>query len=247
MTAQNNYQLSIIMKYDFHIHTALSPCADDDMTPNNIVNMAVLCGLDIIAVTDHNSCLNARAVINAAAGKNIIVLPGIEVQTQEEIHVLCLFTNIDNAEKFGAYVDAHLPNVKNKPEIFGKQMLFDMHDNCIGQHQKLLSNSTDISIDEIFDIVKSYGGAAIPAHVTRPSNSVISVLGSIPKNLPVSAVEISAKTYSKIIDDIRFREYNIIVNSDSHSLEMLCESGVNEIEKEKLQKLLNATGETVCL
>ena len=108
--------------YDFHIHTALSPCGDDDMTPNNIINMAALKGLDAIAITDHNCALNVRACCECGKAAGLIVVPGMEVETSEEVHVVCLFDDVDKAEKFGEYVSGHIPPIKNRIDIFGEQL-----------------------------------------------------------------------------------------------------------------------------
>jgi len=117
---------------DLHIHTALSPCADQDMTPNNIVNMALLKGLDVISITDHNSCDNVAAVMKAAEGK-ILVLPGIEVQTREDIHLLCYFESIETLKDFDCELRSHLYKLDNRPEIFGHQYIMDHRDRIIGE------------------------------------------------------------------------------------------------------------------
>lgn len=102
------------LTYDFHIHTCLSPCADDDMTPTNIVMMAALKGLDVIAITDHNTCKNCKASIEIGKKNDILVLPGMELTTSEEVHVICLFADLEDAMRFDTYVYERLIKVKNK-------------------------------------------------------------------------------------------------------------------------------------
>ena len=174
---------------DLHIHTALSPCGDNNMTPNNIVNMAKLKGLGVIAITDHNSCENVKSCISAASETNLIVIPGMELQTREDIHVVCLFNSIDKAYTFQDYVNKHLPNIKNRPDIFGEQIVFDKNDNIIGYNEKMLLTSTDISFDEAFEAVKNLNGVFIPAHVDRQSFSILYSLGFIPDYLPIKLLE----------------------------------------------------------
>ncbi|MDR2932189.1 MAG: PHP domain-containing protein, partial [Oscillospiraceae bacterium] len=105
------------LRYDFHLHSCLSPCGDNDMTPCNIVNMAKLLELDIIALTDHNTTGNCRAAMAAGAKIGLVVVPGMELCTAEEIHAVCLFPDIDSAERFDAMVRPGIPPIKNKPDI----------------------------------------------------------------------------------------------------------------------------------
>ena len=168
--------------YDLHIHSCLSPCGDDDMTPPNIANMAALLGLDLIAVTDHNSCRNAGAVMEAARmlGLPLRVLPGMEVTTAEEVHVVCLFPELAAAQAAGEEVEAALLPVKNKPEIFGHQWILGPGEERLGELETLLINATRLSIDEMPGFAKKYGGVAFPAHIDRTSNSVFANLGYFP-------------------------------------------------------------------
>ena len=175
---------------DLHIHSALSPCADDDMTPNNIVNMAQLKNLDAISVTDHNSCDNVEAIIKVADSR-ILVLPGMEVQTKEEVHLLCYFKNVDKLLNFGERIKSKLPNIANVPQLFGNQLIMDAEDKIIGEREEMLISSADLSIDQVLDEVRSRDGVVVPAHIDRPSYSIISQLGFIPKNFSTGMVEVS--------------------------------------------------------
>ncbi len=168
--------------YDLHIHTALSPCGDDDMTPNNIVNMALLCELDVIAVTDHNSTANCEAVVNAAQGTGLTVLCGMELCTSEEIHVVCLLPDVDAARYFGNYVKSRSLPVKNRSDIYGRQLLMDAQDNIVGEEQTLLLTAADISVTNLHHILYHYGGVAVPAHIERESYGMLSVLGTVPQD-----------------------------------------------------------------
>ena len=207
--------------YDFHIHSALSACADDDMTPGNIVNMARLKGLDVIAVTDHNSVRNAGAAVRAGERVGLHVLPGMEVQTAEDVHVLCLFPALEAAEEVAVYIYKNLPDIKNRADIFCRQLLFDDEDNVVGEEERMLANSAGVSMDRLFDAVLGVGGVCVPAHIDRPSYSVISNLGFFPPDLPTGYVEISGNP-----DDAfgnMYENYGILRNSDAHSLGAISE------------------------
>jgi PHP family Zn ribbon phosphoesterase len=206
---------------DLHIHTALSACADDDMTPNNIVNMSVLKELDIIAVTDHNTSKNAEVVMECAKGKDLIVIPGMELETREEVHVVCLFPSLKAAHDMDTLVSSKLPDLKNRPEIFGRQVLFDKNDNNIGFDERLLSTAVNISIAEAKEEVEKRGGIVFPAHINRPSFSILSNLGFIDETLGFKAIE----TYGnddKIINKYSDK-YIILQNSDAHKLSDILE------------------------
>ena len=214
--------------YDLHIHTALSPCADDDMTPNDIVGMAFLNGLDIIAITDHNSLANARSVIKAARshaqarpGQPLIVLPGIEVTTAEEVHVLCLFSDFDAAYGFETELISYFSPLANRVDIFGQQLLCDENDNITGSVDRMLIASTSVSFDELYIMTQKHDGAFIPAHVDRDSFSVISNLGFLPPHLKINTVEVSPGGLEAGYDRENaglFPNSRMIFSSDAHHL-----------------------------
>lgn len=212
--------------YDLHIHSCLSACASDDMTPNNIVNMAKLSGIDVIAVTDHNSCLNCRAVVNAGKKIGILVVPGMELCTSEEIHVICLFKEVSYAEKFSEYVYTKIDDIKNDAKIFGNQIIMDLDDRYISCEERLLLNATKISINEVLAIVKEYNGTAFLPHVDRNSFSIISSLGGIPRDLKFSTAEVTNNVNIDYFKSLypELMDMNIIRNSDSHSLESIAEN-----------------------
>lgn len=211
--------------YDLHIHSALSPCGDNEMTPNNIVNMSLLKGLDIISITDHNSAKNLPAIFEVAKDKEIIIIPGIEVNTKEEVHLLCYFPSLDAAMSFDKYLESYLPQILNNKEIFGEQLILNSQDKIIGQIDNLLINALHLSIDEVFSLVKKWEGEVIPAHIDRDSYSIISNLGFIPSHLPISTLELSSnvndkdfKTWSK-----KYKGFRFIQSSDAHFLEKILE------------------------
>jgi len=213
--------------YDLHIHSALSPCAGDDMTPNDIVGMAILNGLDLISVTDHNSLSNVESVIKAAKAahehheKELIVLPGIEVSTAEEVHTLCLFSNIESALSFEAELTPFFSLLANRIDIFGNQILFDHEDQAVGELERMLIAPSTITFDDLHKLAYKHGGAFIPAHIDRSSFSVISNLGFIPPHLEINTVEISPLGAENGFDKHNaglFGSRTTIFSSDAHQL-----------------------------
>ena len=210
-----------MLYYDFHIHSVLSPCGDNDMTPNNIVNMAAICGLDAIAVTDHNSVGNVRAAIAAGKKTGVAVIPGMEVETEEEVHILTLYPSPEAAEEAAKEVYKALPDIKNRPEIFGDQLYMDENDEIIGTEEKLLVSATALSVYDIFGLAQKFGGIAVPAHIDRTSYSIISNLGFIPPDISAPALEITESGREKLMPDYPGRI--ILTNSDAHYLENIAE------------------------
>lgn len=207
--------------YDLHIHSSLSPCADNDMTPNNIVNMSILKGLDIIAITDHNSCANVKEIMSCAENTPLLVIPGMEVETTEEIHVVCLFPDSESAIEMQRIVYSSLPNLKNRENIFGEQLILDSNDELTGKEDRLLLTSTSISINEVFEIVNNkLHGFAIPAHIDRQANSLLSTFGVIPEDIYIPCVEISDKiTENSLLEkELKQKNIKIIRSSDAHYL-----------------------------
>ena len=181
------------MKYavDLHLHSCLSPCGDELMTPNNIVNMAYLKGLDMIAVCDHNTARHLPAIKKVADAVGVGLLPGMELTTQEEVHLLAYFRTVEQAVEFSNVIYPHLPPIKNKPAIFGEQQELDEDDEPAGTEEKLLISALDLSIDDLVPMILERGGLAIPAHINRGSNGLLQALGFIPPHLQFSALEVS--------------------------------------------------------
>lgn len=211
--------------YDLHLHSCLSPCGDEDMTPNNIVNMAMLLGYQIIALTDHNSCLNVNAAVQVGRRAGITVVPGMELCTEEEAHVVCLFPTAEDAMNFHAYVAEHSMKIRNKPEIFGRQLILDDQDEIIGEEPNLLIGAAQISVNEVFNLARSYNGTAFPAHVDKNAYSVIASLGAIPPEAGFRAAEISKNgNIEKLFQtNPELKDKILLFNSDSHYLENMPE------------------------
>ncbi|MBO4940872.1 MAG: PHP domain-containing protein [Clostridia bacterium] len=209
--------------YDLHIHSCLSPCGDEDMTPNNIVNMSYLKGLDIIAVTDHNSAGNVRAVCNAAKGK-IKVVPGIEVTTSEEVHVLCYFGSVEAAEDMGEFLKTNMSGIKNNVEIFGRQLLLNEEDEIVGEEENLLISAVNLDIYDVERETHKRGGIFVPAHIDRSSYSITANLGFLPPDLNADAIEITESGLN--IYKEKYQDFTIITDSDAHFLENISEKNV---------------------
>ena len=230
--------------YDFHIHTALSPCAEEEMTPNNIVNMAVLNGLDLIAVTDHNSAKNLPAVFACAQTKPLVLVPGIEVESAEEVHISCLFPQVEAALEMGQLVEGHLLPMKNNKEVLGPQYLFDADDNIIGEEERMLLFATDLPAEEVFAAARSLGGCAWFSHVDRDSYSVLSVLGALPAGLVTGVVEATDSPYGRKFVSSRqdLKNKEVLYSSDCHRLKDMSR-GTNVISLSEERNQL--TAETV--
>ena len=175
--------------YDFHIHSCLSPCGDDDSTPNNIVNMALIKGLNAIAVSDHNTGRNCPAVMAVGKKSGLVVLPAMELTTSEDIHILCLFEEYADLERLEEHLQKTRLKIRNKREIFGKQQILNENDEPVGEIEDLLIVSSGISVEEVAKLVKGYGGIPIPAHVDKQSNGLIGVLGAFDRSLGFELVE----------------------------------------------------------
>ena len=223
---------------DFHIHTALSPCGDADMTPNNIVNMAIIKGLDAIAITDHNSVENALACMEVGEESGLLVIPGMELQTREEVHVVCLFPDIESALVFQDFVYSKLPPLKNNVKLFGEQLVLDKNDEIICHNDRLLLSSADMTLREAFNKVNELKGAFIPAHIDRDAFGIINNLGFIPDDIRISTLEYkSAEGLRRLIKSgIVKNKYNFIQSSDAHYLQDISERQ-NEMEVDELKAI----------
>lgn len=211
----------IPLYYDLHIHSCLSPCGDDDMTPANIAGMAAVKGLDVIALTDHNSCKNCPAILKHGEEYGITVIPGMELTTAEEVHVVCLFPALDDAMAFDGYVYERLLPIKNREDIFGKQQIMDADDQVTGNVERLLIGATDISFDQVFGLVESYRGIAYPAHIDKSTTSLLSNLGFVPPDSSFTCAEISTFDHLHQIQKEHpyFLQCKMLSSSDAHYLE----------------------------
>lgn len=209
--------------YDLHIHSCLSPCGDNDMTPDSIAGMGKLNGLDIMALTDHNTLKNCPAFFKAAYRHGIIPVAGTELTTAEDIHAVCLFPTLSGAMEFENVLESKRIKIKNRPDIFGEQRITDENDNITGYDDYLLINATALSLEEVPQAAEEYGGVCFPAHIDRQSNGLLAVLGFFPEKPYFPSAEVNdgenaaeyAEKYGK----------KIITSSDAHYLWDINERG----------------------
>lgn len=175
------------------MHTCLSPCSELDMTPREIVNLSVAKGLDIIAVTDHNSAENVEAAKKAAEGTGLTVLAGMEITTSEEVHILALFERRDHAVLMQDIVFENLPSGENDERLYGHQVIVNENDEVMGFNKRLLIAATNLDARTILDLINSFSGISIASHIDREAFSVLSQLGFIPEELRFDAVELSPR------------------------------------------------------
>jgi predicted metal-dependent phosphoesterase TrpH len=203
---------------DLHVHTVVSPCGAVEMIPPLIVRDALKKGINLIAITDHNSSANVEAVQKAAEGTELTVLPGMELQTREEVHLLCLFDSLAQIESWQTLVDGQLPPLENNIEYFGEQFVVDETGEFIRRETQLLITSADLSLKQAVDGILELGGMAIPAHVNRKTFSLIANLGFVPTDLTVDALEISRHTSPADAREQypQLRDYVLLQNGDVH-------------------------------
>jgi predicted metal-dependent phosphoesterase TrpH len=206
---------------DLHLHTVLSPCAEVEMTPPLIVRRACQLGLGLIAVTDHNASLNAAAVMEAARTTGLAVLPGMELQTREEVHMLCLFDSLHRCQQWQNEVWARLPQLENRDEVFGPQFVVDASGDWIRTESRLLATSADLSLEAAVARVHQLGGIAIPSHIDRPSFSLLTNLGFVPEELEADALEVTSRFRPDPTSPLwgRMKGWPLVVNGDAHRLE----------------------------
>lgn len=208
---------------DLHVHTCLSPCAEEEMSPLAIVMQAKKKGLDIIGICDHNSTKNVGAVRQAGQHEALAVIGGIEVCSKEEVHILCLFDGEQSLQEMQLLIDQNLHG-ENNPDLFGQQCVCDECDAILGRETKLLIGATELSVEEIVENVHQLGGLAIASHVDRDSFSMFSQLGFVPEGLQIDALEISPQ---HSVAEVRrclpqIRDYPLVGFSDAHRLEEIC-------------------------
>jgi len=189
------------------------------MIPPLIVQEALERGIRLIAITDHNATGNIRAVIEAARGTDLIVLPGMELQTREEVHLLCLFETLEQAEAWQKVVDSLLPNLANKPDFFGEQFIVDESGEFVRREERLLIVSADIGLDEAAEQVGALGGFPIPAHVDRKAFSLIANLGLVPPGFEALEISRHLKPDQAVVQYPQIRGYPLIQSGDVHRLE----------------------------
>ena len=208
-----------LFRADLHIHSCLSPCADLELSPRNIVERALQVGLDIIAVSDHNTAENAEAVIRAAADTSLVVIPGMEISSLEEVHVLSLFPDIDAAQEVQDIVYQHSSKAQDQDYV-QEQVIANEHDEVEGFCPYMLIGATTLSLRQTIDLVHLSGGKALAAHIDRQAFGVIGQLGFIPPRVRFDALEVSSRCPLHECRQ-RFPEYShhtFVTGSDSHFL-----------------------------
>lgn len=201
------------IKADLHVHTCLSPCGDDQMTATAIVNRATKAGLDMIAICDHNSAQNVNAVIKAGAREGLAVIPGMEITSCEEVHILGLFATEQDLANLQDLIYESLPG-QNSEEAFGPQVVLDEYDNVLGTNDRLLIGATTLTVEQVVEEIHKRAGLAVASHLDRERFSLIGQLGFIPKGLDLDAVEVSNSASAA-----RDYGYPVISSSDAHFLE----------------------------
>lgn len=208
-------------KADLHIHTVLSPCGDLEMSPSAIVQRALSRGLDMIAITDHNSTRQVKTVRDIGREHGLFVLGGVEITTQEEAHCLAFFGEDSQLDAFQAFIDDHLPKIPNDEDRFGYQLIVDRDDDIVGEEPYHLLNALSMDVDGICDVVHSLGGLFVPAHIDKATTSLSSQLGFVPPDIKADGMELSCRTSrDKMVKRFAYlKRFGFITDSDAHYIE----------------------------
>lgn len=218
----------LYLRSELHCHTVLSPCGEVEMIPPLIVQAALARGIGLLAITDHNASANVAAVQEAARGTALVVLPGMELQTREDVHVLCLFDTLGQIAAWQAQVDAALPDTRNNADFFGEQFVVDATGDFVRHEPRLLLTAAAMTLTEAVNAVSALGGLVIPAHVDRVAFGLLPALGFVPPEVPFPALELS-RHLSPTQAPVKFPQlidYPLIQNGDAHLLDDLL--GVTE-------------------
>ncbi len=233
-------------KADMHIHSCLSPCGDWDMSPRRIINKSLEVGLDLIAICDHNTVENAGVAMHEGDRQGVQVLPGMEICSKEEVHILALFQELAPARTMQSYVYKNLPG-ENNPAVFGCQVVANEKDEVLAENPRLLIGASQLGLHDIVKRTHELGGLSICSHVDRPAYGIINQLGFIPADLALDGVEVSrhvrlADAHTTIAG---IEEFPCITTSDAHFLEdigsvwtifQMAEPTIAEIRKSLLQQ-----------
>ena len=215
------------------------------MIPPLIVHEALERGIRLIAITDHNATGNISAVMEAAQGTDLTVLPGMELQTREEVHLLCLFETLEQAETWQKVVDSVMPERLNNPDFFGEQFIVDASGDFIRREERLLIVSADIGLDEAAKQVNALGGFAIPAHVDRKAFSLIANLGLVPPGFETLEISRHLKLSEAVVRYPQIRGFSLIQSGDVHRLEEflgVCEFNIEAPTLGEIRMALNSVG-----
>jgi 3',5'-nucleoside bisphosphate phosphatase len=232
-------------KADLHIHSVLSPCGDLDMSPSRIISEAKNRRIDILGISDHNSTLHCELMVELGREEGIFVLPGVEINTREEIHCLAFFASTAIAGEFQFFLDENLPHIPNVNTLFGEQLVVDRNENIINEQQYLLVSALIADIYQTSEKVKELGGIFIPAHIDRPYNSILSQLGFVPADLQKDALEVSARFPVSVFkkQHPEYENITLITNSDAHLPEAVGRATstfeIAELTFDEISKALN--------
>ncbi len=209
--------------YELHLHSCLSPCGDDNMTPNNIAGMAMLNGVKLAALTDHNTCRNCPAFFEACQRVGVIPVAGMELTTAEEVHLVCLFPTLEEAMAFDTAVAEHRMKIKNRPDIFGQQQILNGDDDLIGIEEDLLIAATDLDLDSAAELALDMGGACFPAHIDKQANGLLGVLGLFPPTPVFRAYELHDLSHAADLREMHpeLVGLTLLHDSDAHALEQM--------------------------
>lgn len=231
------------LSFDFHLHSCLSPCGSEENSPANLAGMCALAGLQAVALTDHNSVGNCAAFLEAARQRGLIALPGMELTTAEEVHVICLFPDLAAAHAFGEVVYRRLPPFPNDPRIFGPQIRMDAEDGVLGEEERMLAGATTIGVYEVAALAASFGGLAYPAHIDRPSFSLISNLGLWDEGLGFPLAELSRACPTDFLNRPDLKGLATLTASDAHYLEQIADADqILEVSAPTPRAILDALG-----
>ena len=231
-----------MFKADLHIHTCLSPCADLEMSPKQIVNEAWKKGVQVIGICDHNSAENVPAAMQSGARLGLRVIGGMEVTTREEVHVLALFGEDERLFSLQQVVYDNLHG-SNDAGLYGDQIIVNEDEEVLGFSEKLLIGATDIGIDRLVALIHELGGLAVAAHVDREGFGIIGQLGFIPPELPLDALEVADPSARDTIPG--HDRYTFVTGSDAHTIDRVgarCSSfWMEEVSIEEMRKCFRGT------
>ena len=211
---------------DFHIHSCLSPCGDDSMTPALAAGLLKLAGYDVAALTDHNAVGNCPAFFRACESYGLTPLAGMELTTAEDVHVVCLLPTLDGALAFGRAVDAHRVRIRNRPQFFGNQLYMDAEDNVTGEEPDLLPNATDLGLEDAYALACEFGAVCYPAHVDREANGILAILGDLPEKPVFAHAEFREpdKRDEYLLRYPRLAPLTPLFGSDAHRPDAICDA-----------------------
>lgn len=211
---------------DFHIHSCLSPCGDDTMTPALAAGLLKLSGYDVAALTDHNATGNCPAFFRACESYGLTPLAGMELTTAEDIHLVCLLPTCEKAEAFNREIQQHRVLIRNRPKFFGRQLLMDAEDNILGEEPNLLPNATDLSLEDAFSLATDFGAICYPAHVDRESNGILAILGDMPEKPPFCHAEFREPENREdyCVRYPRLKSLRPLFGSDAHRPDAICDA-----------------------